>query len=404
MQRNKTGNMHICKKKKLHIYKVFEKKSHFFGIFFATELGVRCGCNDEEVIVKMDSPCWDLLRTHIFPRTRELPQFPISPKPLFLSKNRLRNPPKPILKQNKKLCTYAQKFFLHICKVFGKKKSFFRKFFFATGLIFERFLAPRSRFFEKVNGVSKNRTENRNRTKNPHFPKPQNRYRKKTARTATAKTETASYDEVRWSVRFKTETAPLQTATTIKTAKTATAKNRNMRKMLLNFAGTIMLFCGESVGTVSVDREEEEEEEQESAIRERERERERESGSFKNSYIPENPRTSKPLTFSKNDFGRLKIAQIQARSQKKISEKMTFFFKKLCICVKKNYAHMHILSFCFKNVQIPNCFLKFFYRSLYNKYLKGFVKKIEKKRIIWIMTVLEGHEVGFLKEIMVWEI
>ncbi|KAL4572232.1 hypothetical protein LXL04_019002 [Taraxacum kok-saghyz] len=38
--------------------------------------------------------CWDLLRTHIFLRTRELPQFPISPKPLFLSKNRLRNPPK----------------------------------------------------------------------------------------------------------------------------------------------------------------------------------------------------------------------------------------------------------------------------------------------------------------------
>ncbi|KAL4573432.1 hypothetical protein LXL04_020237 [Taraxacum kok-saghyz] len=97
--------------------------------------------------------CWDLLRTHIFPRTRELPQFPISPKPLFLSKNRLRNPPKPVLKQNKKLCTYAPKKSLHICKVFGKKKSFFRKFFFATGLIFERFLAPRSRFFEKVNGL-----------------------------------------------------------------------------------------------------------------------------------------------------------------------------------------------------------------------------------------------------------
>ncbi|KAL4571381.1 hypothetical protein LXL04_018139 [Taraxacum kok-saghyz] len=86
-------------------------------------------------------------KTHIFPRTRKLPQFPISPKPLFLSKNRLRNPPKPVLKQNKKLCTYAQK------KIFGKKKSFFRKKFFATGLIFERFLAPRSRFFEKVNGL-----------------------------------------------------------------------------------------------------------------------------------------------------------------------------------------------------------------------------------------------------------
>ncbi|KAL4568469.1 hypothetical protein LXL04_024082 [Taraxacum kok-saghyz] len=38
--------------------------------------------------------CWDLLRTHIFPRTQELPQFPISPKPLFLSKNRLRDSPK----------------------------------------------------------------------------------------------------------------------------------------------------------------------------------------------------------------------------------------------------------------------------------------------------------------------
>ncbi|KAL4580601.1 hypothetical protein LXL04_016801 [Taraxacum kok-saghyz] len=42
-------------------------------------------------------------------------------------------------------CTYA--------KFSEKKKSFFRKFFFATGLIFERFLAPRSRFFEKVNGL-----------------------------------------------------------------------------------------------------------------------------------------------------------------------------------------------------------------------------------------------------------
>ncbi|KAL4572214.1 hypothetical protein LXL04_018984 [Taraxacum kok-saghyz] len=108
----------------------------------------------EYLLLKIRLQCWDLLRTHIFPRTRELPQFPISPKPLFLSKNRLRNPPKPVLKQNKKLCTYAQKKSLHICKVFGKKKkSFFRKFFFATGLIFERFLAPRSRFFEKVNGL-----------------------------------------------------------------------------------------------------------------------------------------------------------------------------------------------------------------------------------------------------------
>ncbi|KAL4557080.1 hypothetical protein LXL04_035250 [Taraxacum kok-saghyz] len=105
--------------------------------------------NDNYCVVIETNLCWDLLRTHIFPRTRELTQFPISPKPLFLSKNRLRNPPKPVLKQNKKLCTYAQKKSLHICKVFGKKKSFFRKNIFATGLIFERFLAPRSRFFEK---------------------------------------------------------------------------------------------------------------------------------------------------------------------------------------------------------------------------------------------------------------
>ncbi|KAL4590405.1 hypothetical protein LXL04_003334 [Taraxacum kok-saghyz] len=57
----------------------------------------------------------------------------------------------PVLKQNKKLCTYAHKKSLHICKVFAKKKVVFSEFFFATGLIFERFLAPRSRFFEKVN-------------------------------------------------------------------------------------------------------------------------------------------------------------------------------------------------------------------------------------------------------------
>ncbi|KAL4576981.1 hypothetical protein LXL04_013082 [Taraxacum kok-saghyz] len=40
---------------------------------------------------------------------------------------------------------------LHICKNL-KKKSLFRKCFFATGLVIERFLASRSRFFEKVNG------------------------------------------------------------------------------------------------------------------------------------------------------------------------------------------------------------------------------------------------------------
>ncbi|KAL4579518.1 hypothetical protein LXL04_015667 [Taraxacum kok-saghyz] len=69
---------------------------------------------------------WDLLRTHIFPKTQELPQFPISPKPLFISKNRLRNLPKPFLKQNLKTCTYAQFFFGTYAK-FLKKKVFFSR-------------------------------------------------------------------------------------------------------------------------------------------------------------------------------------------------------------------------------------------------------------------------------------
>ncbi|KAL4583830.1 hypothetical protein LXL04_008415 [Taraxacum kok-saghyz] len=81
------------------------------------------------------------------------------------------------------------------------------------------------------------------------------------------------------------------------------------------------------------------------------------SGSFENSYILENPRTPKPLTFSKNDFGRLKIAQIQARSQKKNSEKTNFFFnfcisflkqnKKMCTYVlkkKKSFFRKNIFA------------------------------------------------------------
>ncbi|KAL4581486.1 hypothetical protein LXL04_017703 [Taraxacum kok-saghyz] len=72
--------------------------------------------------------------------------------------------------------------------------------------------------------------------------------------------------------------------------------------------------------------------------------RERELRSFENSYIPENPRTPKPLTFSKTDFGRLKIAQIQARSQKKIPKKR-LFFQKLCIYTKKENSHVHVVFF-----------------------------------------------------------
>ncbi|KAL4592127.1 hypothetical protein LXL04_005112 [Taraxacum kok-saghyz] len=123
----KQKTVHICTKKKVCTYaKFLEKKNRDSSYENASY------CEN----------CWDLLRTHIFPRTRELPQFPISPKPLFLSKNRLRDSPK---RKKKKICPYA--------KFLKKKSCFFGIFFFATGLKIERFLAPRSRFFEKVNGL-----------------------------------------------------------------------------------------------------------------------------------------------------------------------------------------------------------------------------------------------------------
>ncbi|KAL4555380.1 hypothetical protein LXL04_037998 [Taraxacum kok-saghyz] len=57
------------------------------------------------------------------------------------------------MQRNKTGNMHICKFFFQICKVFEKIKSFFSEIFFATGLVFERFLAPRSRFFEKVNGL-----------------------------------------------------------------------------------------------------------------------------------------------------------------------------------------------------------------------------------------------------------
>ncbi|KAL4569749.1 hypothetical protein LXL04_025391 [Taraxacum kok-saghyz] len=76
--------------------------------------------------------------------------------------------------------------------------------------------------------------------------------------------------------------------------------------------------------------------------RERERERERESRSFENSYIPENPRTPKPLTFSKNRLRGAKNRSNISPVAKKISEKTTFFFQKLCICANFFFcAYVH---------------------------------------------------------------
>ncbi|KAL4587065.1 hypothetical protein LXL04_011715 [Taraxacum kok-saghyz] len=87
--------------------------------------------------------------------------------------------------------------------------------------------------------------------------------------------------------------------------------------------------------------------------------------SFENSYIPENPRTPKPLTFSKNRLrggGGAKNRSNISPVAKKNSEKNDFFFQKLCICAKKKFAYVHS-----------------FFLSLYNTHLKGFVKKNLKK-------------------------
>ncbi|KAL4563485.1 hypothetical protein LXL04_027528 [Taraxacum kok-saghyz] len=64
----------------------------------------------------------------------------------FVKKNLKKNATKKKLHICKKI-----KKKLHICK--NLKKVVFFGFFFATGLVFDRFLASRSRFFEKVNGL-----------------------------------------------------------------------------------------------------------------------------------------------------------------------------------------------------------------------------------------------------------
>ncbi|KAL4562473.1 hypothetical protein LXL04_034679 [Taraxacum kok-saghyz] len=127
-----------------------------------------------------------------------------------------------------------------------------------------------------------------------------------------------------------------------------------------------------------------------------------ESRSFENSYIPENPRTPKPLTFSKNRLRGAKNRSNISPVAKKNFRKNDFFFQKLCICANFFFVHM----------------------SLYNTYLKSctYAQKIKKsctyakvkkkyrffgnffQRIVMIKNVLEGSEVGFLKGITVWEI
>ncbi|KAL4568897.1 hypothetical protein LXL04_024514 [Taraxacum kok-saghyz] len=81
-----------------------------------------------------------------------IPENPRTTKPLTFSKNRLRVvknrsntrffKKKFEKKRKKENCTYAK-----------IKKIVFSENFFATGLVFERFLSSQSRFFEKVNGL-----------------------------------------------------------------------------------------------------------------------------------------------------------------------------------------------------------------------------------------------------------
>ncbi|KAL4568385.1 hypothetical protein LXL04_023996 [Taraxacum kok-saghyz] len=113
------------------------------------------------------------------------------------------------------------------------------------------------------------------------------------------------------------------------------------------------------------------------------------SRSFENSYIPENPRTPKPLTFLKNRLRGAKNRSNISPVAKKNFRKNDFFFP-------KNFAYVQKIFLCI-------CA-----QSIYNTYLKRFVKKNlkktqkKKKRIVMIKNVLEGSEVGFLKGITIY--
>ncbi|KAL4563770.1 hypothetical protein LXL04_027815 [Taraxacum kok-saghyz] len=96
------------------------------------------------------------------------------------------------------------------------------------------------------------------------------------------------------------------------------------------------------------------------------------SRSFENSYIPENPRTPKPLTFSKNRLrGAKNRSNISPVAKKFFPKKRLFFFQKT----------LHIFLFCFKTAKKHNNFVNFFYRSFYNTYLKRVPKSVFLKGI-----------------------
>ncbi|KAL4563243.1 hypothetical protein LXL04_027283 [Taraxacum kok-saghyz] len=85
------------------------------------------------------------------------------------------------------------------------------------------------------------------------------------------------------------------------------------------------------------------------------------SRSFENSYIPENPRTPKPLTFSKNRLRGAKNRSNISPVAKFFFRKNDFFFPKTLHMCKIFFLHMcTIVLFCLKNAQIHEIFLNFF--------------------------------------------
>ncbi|KAL4554489.1 hypothetical protein LXL04_039320 [Taraxacum kok-saghyz] len=138
--------------------------------------------------------------------------------------------------------------------------------------------------------------------------------------------------------------------------------------------------------------------------------------SFENSYIPENPRTPKPLTFSKN---RLR----GAKNRSNISPVAKTNFRKNDFFFSKNFAYVQTFFLCICAQSFYNTYLKRFVKKNLKKNAKKksctYAQKIKKsctyakvkkkyrffgnffQRIVMIKNVLEGSEVGFLKGITV---
>ncbi|KAL4565631.1 hypothetical protein LXL04_029734 [Taraxacum kok-saghyz] len=104
-----------------------------------------------------------------------------------------------------------------------------------------------------------------------------------------------------------------------------------------------------------------------------------------------NPRTPKPLTFSKN---RLQGAKNRSNTSAVAKKKA-----QICECVqKKKSCIFACFKYLFKNAQIPEIFLNFFYRSIHNTYLNDFIKKNckktqkKKKKLHICKTNYNGYE------------